>query len=561
MRFLIAICLVISTLVISPPASAETTPGPVRFVPESPEAWTRIHAKFVRKPDLCEARQTRDLHAAYPGVVEIGRRADGRLYLVTELTFPQYLSGIAEVPRDWPLEALKAQVVAARTYAVSHMNPSTELAKELRFNICATDACQVYRGSNVEKGAWGSSWAQAVRETEGEILEHNGKPASTFYFSTSNGQTYSNKDVFGGSPLPYLKSVKEEDDTASPVSSWKVEMPLGDMSEALRKAGSWPGGTIESVTQEGETVRLSGSGRNASLSLDDLRKRLNNQAVCLVPKRYPTLGPNGRPYPQVVPSKWMNVRQEENKAVFEGRGWGHGVGMVQWGLKGKAEKGMGYADMLSYYYGGLRPVRQSEPGAIRVGLSVDIEEITVERMGSVKVEGAVLPDGPVRLTSGSSIGYAKTAPSPAVLVLKDVTTTGTSIAGGPASFSFNLSSSANVRLKIEPVVGGAAFETTPEPRDRGNQNLTWDTSSTGIQGGEYRVLVIANDGVDEVASGALTVAVTAPSPSPRPSISPTISAQPRSPSDRPRGLLILSIGLLVALGSAVVLFRIRRGQR
>lgn len=201
MRFLVTYGLVISTLAIAPPASAETTAGPIRFVPENPEGWTRIHAKFVKKPDLCEARQTRDLHAAYPGVVEIGRRSDGRLYLVTELTFPQYLSGIAEVPRDWPLEALKAQVVAARTYAVSHMNPSTALAKELRFNICATDACQVYRGSNVEKGAWGSAWSQAVRETEGEILEHNGKPASTFYFSTSNGQTYSNKDVFGGSPL------------------------------------------------------------------------------------------------------------------------------------------------------------------------------------------------------------------------------------------------------------------------------------------------------------------------------------------------------------------------
>ncbi|MGH2810250.1 MAG: SpoIID/LytB domain-containing protein, partial [Actinomycetota bacterium] len=370
LRLLLPALLLAGTLTHPAPASAQPVPGPIRFIPQNPESSVRIDARFPRKPDVCEAKQPRNLHAAYKGVLEVGRRADGSLYLVSELTFPEYLSGIAEVPRSWPLEALKAQVVAARTYAISRLNPSSAAAREIKYDICATDSCQVYRGLSVEKGPWGDQWARAVAETQGQILQYNGKPAETFYFSTSNGKTHSNKDAFGGSPLPYLKPVEEADDTQSPLSNWTVRMPLGDLTETLRLADVWTAtGSIEDVDQDEGEVKVSGGGASKTMTIEQFRARLNSQAVCLVPKRYPTADANGVRYPQVVPSKWMKVHREGADAVMTGRGWGHGVGMVQWGLKGKAEKGQTYDQMLSHYYSGLKPSTVDEPGKIRVLLA------------------------------------------------------------------------------------------------------------------------------------------------------------------------------------------------
>jgi stage II sporulation protein D len=529
------------------PARADEVAGPIRFISDAPDASVSVDARFARKPDVCPARQPRNLHAAYPGVLEVGRRSDGRLYLVAELDFPHYLKGIAEVPRNWPVEALKAQVVAARTYAISHMNPSTRVARELRYNLCATDACQVYRGLAVERGAWGGEWSRAVDETAGEILEYGGKPANTFYFSTSNGRTYSNADAFGGTALPYLRPVTETDDTGSPVSNWSVHMPLGDLSETLRLAGSWPGGAIDQISEEGETVRIGGAGNLISLTKERFRNQLNAQAVCLEPKRYPTQGPEGRPRPQVIPSKWLSVRQEGQDAVISGRGWGHGVGMVQWGVKGKADRGMTYPEILAFYYGGLRPVKRSEPGNIRIGLAIDVEEMVIERRGSIRVEGATLPEGPIRISGGPNLAFESgSAPGPELKIGK-LSGTASAAVGNPASFSFELSAAANVRLHYrgpEEISG----ETAPEPRDRGMQTLAWDPGV--LPAGGYSVTLLAADGVDEVVSEPLEVAVAGP-PAPTPSPTPSPNAQSESRRLGWQGVF-LGAAVLLALATVAV---------
>lgn len=548
MRKTFATVLVVLSLgVRTAPAIAEGVPGPVRFVPEGPRAWTRIEAKFVPKPNLCPARQARNLHAAYPGIIEIGRRADGRLYLVTELDFPRYLKGIAEVPRNWPVDALKAQVVAARTYAAGHMNPSSDVARELNYNLCATDACQVYRGLVVENGAWGEEWSKAVDETSGEILEYQGKPASTFYFSTSNGSTHSNREIFGGSALPYLQPKTETDDAASPLAAWRVQMSLSDLSETLRRAGSWTEGSIESVTKTEDAISVEGGGKTISLSVDRFRNQLNAEAVCLTPRRYPTPSATGRPLPQVVPSRWFDLGQQDRAIVLSGRGWGHGVGMVQWGAKGKAEKGMSYADILAFYYGGLRPAKRDQPGRIRIGLAVDLEEVTVERVGAVKVEGASGPPGPLRFVGGTSITIGKGSPISPALKLEKVSSSATAAPGSPATISFELSDPARIRVTYR---GPSAGETGPEPRDRGPQTLAWDPS--GLQAGSYQATLVANDGVDEITSAPMQVTVAAPSPAPTPS---TTSGTARSgavkPIQRPPSktmlLLIAGLGFTVLL--------------
>lgn len=545
----------LASVVPATPAGAQPA-GRIRFVPEDPGAYLKVEARYPARPEECEANQPRPLVAAYPGTIELGRRSNGRLFLVAELTFPEYLKGIAEVPRSWPLEALKAQVVAARTYAVANMGRGTSQARELGYDLCATDACQVYRGLVVERGPWGDRWAQAVDATAGQILEFDGRPASTFYFSTSNGRTYSNAGVWGGRALPYLKPVEETDDGASAVSRWSVRMPLGDVSEALRLDGVWAEGNVDQAALEGGAVVLSGGGRRVALPVKDFRAKLNKQAVCLQPKRYPSPGQGGRALPQVVPSEWFELRQEGADVVIDGRGWGHGVGMVQWGVKGKADRGMAYADILAFYYGGLRPVARPEPGAIRIGLTATPEEITVERVGAYRVEGASVGDGPVVFRGGDALTIRRGSPIEGPLRVDRLTSTGAAASGLPLAVSFELSGPANVSLRWR---GPAEGETAPEPRERGPQTLAWDPLAAALPVGEYDVQLLADDGIYGVQSAPFPVKVSLHPPRATPSASPVAGRADGARRGAPApGLLAGAAVLLAAVLGVGALARRRR---
>ncbi|HEX9315129.1 MAG TPA: SpoIID/LytB domain-containing protein, partial [Actinomycetota bacterium] len=437
----------------------------MRFVSAGPGSKIGIDASFPPKPNVCQANQLPDIKAAYPGTLEVGRQANGSLYLITELTFPQYLKGIAEVPASWPEQALEAQVVAARTYAIAHMNAGGAQARELNYNLCSTDACQVYRGLAIQDGVYGQNWVKAVDDTAGQILEYGGRPIDAFYFSTSNGHTYSAADVFGGSPVPYLRPVTESDDTASPTSNWSVRMPLGDLAQILRLAGSWGGEPIDSVTLQGDTVKVAGGGTSTTMALSSFRNRLNNEGTCLTPKRYPTAAAGAGNLPQVVPSVWMTLRQEGGDIVMDGRGWGHGVGMVQWGAKGKADRGLSYRQILSYYYGGLSPVKVPEPGSIRVLLATGVQQVTVAPSGPVKVVGGPDVTGTVTITGGSSmtiVSATGNAITP-TLALSGVAVTATAMPGKPAGFSFNLNHAANVGITYQRTGVTATGSVAPVP--------------------------------------------------------------------------------------------------
>ncbi|HEY8199902.1 MAG TPA: SpoIID/LytB domain-containing protein, partial [Actinomycetota bacterium] len=544
-------------------APAGVQAGRIRFVPDNPTASFRVRARYPAKPGECPVNQPKDLVAAYPGMLEVGRGSDGRLFVVTELTFPQYLKGIAEVPAQWPLEALKAQVVAARTYAMAHLNPSTAEARDLGYDLCSTDACQVYRGLQVERGPWGDQWAKAVDQTQDEILEYQDKPATTFYSSTSNGHTYSNADIFGGAPLPYLKPIIENDDKESPTSSWTVRMPLGDLAETLRRSGAWGAGPLEAVSLEGDKVTLSGAGASGALTLDSFRNRLNHDAVCLEPKRYPTPATVGKGnLPQVVPSKWMTLRQEGSSIVMDGRGWGHGVGMVQWGAKGKAERGMRYADILAAYYGGLRPTKTAEPDRIRILIAKGVEELTIEPDGPVHAEGTTLRGGPVVIRGGQSMTVDRGAPVATALSLTNVATVGTGAAGAPSSFTFELSAPANISIRYQGA-GGAQEETPPEPRDRGPQTVMWDPASAGLGPGSHDAVLVADDGVTQVLSAAQKVTIPAPSPSPKPEPSASVLATQakREPGAGWQVPVFAAFGIVLATVAGLVIVRTRKPGR
>ncbi len=115
----------------------------------------------------------------------------------------KYLRGISEMPRSWSMEALKAQAVAARTYAVKWIqaNPGG--------SICTTQACQVYRASSANcSGTYNRRWCDAVNATRGVVITYGGSPISAWYSSTSGGYTLSSAEVWGGA-RPYAKGIKD----------------------------------------------------------------------------------------------------------------------------------------------------------------------------------------------------------------------------------------------------------------------------------------------------------------------------------------------------------------
>lgn len=127
----------------------------------------------------------RDILNAYYNNVSIEKRPNITLQVEGHgsMSLEQYLLGIYEVPGSWPIEALKAQVLAARSYALAYTNNGAN-------QICTTQACQVYKGGNK-----GGNWERAVRETEGEVLVQNGQVITAWYASTAGGYTYTSSDI------------------------------------------------------------------------------------------------------------------------------------------------------------------------------------------------------------------------------------------------------------------------------------------------------------------------------------------------------------------------------
>ena len=145
-------------------------------------------------------------------------KVTGRVQLVNVVGLEAYLLGVVpgEMPKDWPLDALKAQAVAARTYAVGHVVTGKP------FDLYSDWRSQVYYG--VDSEAPGPT--QAVRDTRGEILTFDGAPAQTFYFSSSGGRTISALDAFG-TDVPYLVAVDDPWDSVSPNHAWPPRLLTG----------------------------------------------------------------------------------------------------------------------------------------------------------------------------------------------------------------------------------------------------------------------------------------------------------------------------------------------
>jgi SpoIID/LytB domain protein len=406
------------TASIGPSASPSAGPaGPstagvtsLRLTPP-PGGSFLVRGRYPSVETRCRDAEPETLAGGFPGTLRVRRSDDGTLALTVVLPFDRYLEGIAEVPPSWPRAALEAQAIAARSYALATTGWSGTEGEPIDEPICATTACQVYRGIPVPFDPVHRRWVRAVRRTDGEVLRHEGRLATTVYFSTSNGRTYANEEVFGSAPLPYLRPVIERDDGASPTSRWRVRLPFDDLTRFLRAEGLWPRGrAISDARPRGTTLTVRGGGATRSIDAIALRDAVNTWAPCLRPTRYPPESSKGT-LPLTIPSTWLHLSATPEALVVSGRGWGHGVGMVQWGAYGKALRGLSAADILAFYYGGLRPEDHPEPGVIRVLVASGLTVLRVSPSGrGAKLGGRPLGTDPVVISGGDRLEVRRATP-------------------------------------------------------------------------------------------------------------------------------------------------------
>ncbi len=160
----------------------------------------------------------------YRGAIQLRPAADG-VEAINWLAIEDYLKGVVpvEVPSDWPAEALRAQAVAARSYALTSITP------ERPFDVYEDTRSQVYGGVGAEE----PETTAAVEGTTGKVVAHEGEIARTFFFSTSGGHTEDVENVFGGEAVPYLRGVPDPYDKGSPYHRWHEQLSPRELESAL----------------------------------------------------------------------------------------------------------------------------------------------------------------------------------------------------------------------------------------------------------------------------------------------------------------------------------------
>jgi len=271
--------------------------------------------------------------------------------VTVSMPLEKYLVGVvaAEMPAEFHIEALKAQAVAARTYALRKMHRG-DAPGDLHpgADVCTDhNHCQAWISDGEMERRWGPLNALKYREkilaavmgTRGQVLTYRGDLIEPVYHSTSNGRTENSEDAWQYE-VPYLRSVASRWDKESPRYRNVVEFTLEEVDRRLGTtlnalpAGGLPGSAPVRVRE------YTGTGRTRTVEIGgkvftgrELREKLG------------------------LPSTDFTCEVEDGKIVFITRGNGHGVGMSQYGANGMAKEGYNYVEILKHYYTGVTLAR------------------------------------------------------------------------------------------------------------------------------------------------------------------------------------------------------------
>ena len=251
---------------------------------------------------------------------------------IIEVPFEDYIVGVvaAEMPAEFELEALKAQAVAARSYVLKKI----EQNKNNDYDILDTTMNQVYISDDKMKEKWTNKYdeylkkiKQAVEDTKGQYLTYNGTVIEAFFFSTSSGKTENSEEVFSKS-LPYLRSVDSSWDNISPAFNSKNTFSLDEFYFNLNIPYS--DNLIINVLETTSTGRIK-------------KIKINNKEF------------TGNEIRDIfkLKSTFFEIKQDGKQIIINTKGYGHGVGMSQYGAQAMAKANYTYEQILKYYYQGV----------------------------------------------------------------------------------------------------------------------------------------------------------------------------------------------------------------
>lgn len=320
----------------------------------------------------------------YRGALVIFRLDDSDMTVINVLDLEEYLYGVVpkEIATGHPVEALKAQAVAARTYTCNQLNKY----EKWNFDLTSTTSDQAYGGVAAEK----EDTTKAVKKTKGEIVTYDGEPITTYYFSTSSGYT-ENSDNVWVSKVPYLVAVEDKYQPNNlSTLNWSVTFSADNIKEILeaksKKIGDILGvnilkkspsgavlelefeGTKDSYTVTKESARLVYGTSDVRSQFYDITTDASVSVVDvdgnIVTKTFNEVRVASDKSAKKLSSKLdeITVRGKKDdftystvptKYTLNGKGWGHGVGMSQNGAIGMAKEGFSYDEILKWYYTGV----------------------------------------------------------------------------------------------------------------------------------------------------------------------------------------------------------------
>ena len=255
----------------------------------------------------------------YGGAISF-RVNNKKLDIVNRVEMDEYLKGVLpkEMSPSFPMESLKAQALCSRSFAINNYNKFIKNG----YNLDDTTRSQVYYGKDVEE----KTTNKAVEETIGQVIKYDGKVAETIFCASSGGYTVASSEAWGGNSVPYLIS-KEDPYSVHP---WKYELKNSDLKK-LNLSDVFSVSLDYNNSNRVNNLTFSTSKGDVKIKATDFRNKIGNT---------------------IIKSTLFDVNVIGNKVFVSGRGYGHGVGMSQYGAVEMAKKGSNYKDIIEFYFPG-----------------------------------------------------------------------------------------------------------------------------------------------------------------------------------------------------------------
>jgi stage II sporulation protein D len=243
---------------------------------------------------------------------------------------------------------LEVQAVIGRTYALAHLGRHAAEG----FDVCATTHCQLFQPSRLATSRWSALSVDAVRHTAGMVLWFDGAPANALFHADCGGRTSKPDDVWGGPGSPYLVSIADDGPAAGAHDAWRYEALGSAVLTALNKdPRTRVGQRLDSI----QVLERDGAGRAESVAIHGTNERIvRGEALRDVLAQ--TFGA------RTVKSTWFDVHREGQTFIFEGRGFGHGVGLCQAGALARIRAGAGITTVLQRYFPGTKIITMRRAG-------------------------------------------------------------------------------------------------------------------------------------------------------------------------------------------------------